>query len=541
MPSFETADLVVARGALIFLATGLLLAWVSLVRGWPKLDPAQHWTERARLTFPIVQAVVGFAVTWQWVGVITFITVVVAQPARPWFQAFIAIAICRLTHPLVVWLIERRQFGRHAPLHAHVVWRVLEAGIAASMITMSGVGRGVASGLAVVVVVASFLGLLLHGWPGRLFGARPVAKGVERVLRGSLPDGARVGAIVEVPSPWVQGFMTWRTMILTSQALVDLDEAQLKALAAHEAGHSKGWRAGSLALRLALALAPWGAFLALGMADAPLAIAIVIAIGYFVSAASSSELLRLDEDAADDAANPEHLASALERLHETNLSPAVLTTATTHRDLVERLRRLGQQPSWPIPPAPEGAGLTPAIVGLVVVSFLASYALVRPESGVAEFLRPVFNLNTPGSGPLAEPLVYRHLANGDCDSARTALTGAAPAALKRVVESCGESPPGCTPLFDTPSGELAEHVRVAREGSGVALVFDPRHALGLGFKVPGAATDDAPTSLDLRPGGPYSITDVGTAGIGWRREQEAGVVPWTSLFELSANGRCWRR
>lgn len=542
MPSFEAADLVVARGALIFLATGLLLAWVSLARGWPELDPAQHWTERARLVFPINQAVLGFAVMWQWLGVITFITAMVARPGRHWFQAFIAIAICRLTYPLVTWLVERRQLGRKSSRIGLglFVWSILEAGIAASMITMSGAARGVASVLAVAVVVASFLGLFLHGWPGRIFGARPIAAELERALRASLPAGTRVGSIVELPSPWVQGFMTWRTMVLTSQALVDLDEDQLKAIAAHEAGHSRSWRGSSLALRLTLSLARWAAFLALGIAHASLAIAIIIGIGYFFSAASTSELLRLDEDAADDFANPKHLAAALERLHEANLSPAVLTTKTTHRDLVERLRRLGQQPAWPIPRAPESAGLTAAMVGLVVLSFLASYSLVRPESDIASELRPVFQFPAPGDA-LWDPLVYRHLANGDCTSASAALTDDAPASLRRVVAACGERPAGCTPIFDTPSDELAEHVRVAREGSGVTLLFDPRHALGLGFKVPAGMNDDAPTSLDLRPGGLYSITDVGTAGIGWRREQEAGVVPWSSLFELSANGHCWRR
>lgn len=540
MPSFEAADLVVARGALIFLATGLLLAWLSLARGWPKLDPAQHWTERARLVFPISQAVLGFAVTWQWLGVITFI--LVAQPNQRWVQAFAAIGLCRLTLPLVTRLIERRQLGRQSPLWPVFTWALTEAAIAACVVALPGPWRLLGVGAAGALVLASFFGLTVRGVPGRCFGFRPLPAELERVLRAALPAPDQVRSIVVMPSAWVQGIMTWQTMVVTTRALEVLDQRQLSAVAAHEAGHRASWSGLALLLRLGIAAAPWAAFLVLAMAPALGAVVCVLALGLFVNSARSSELLRQDEDRADDHANPSDLAAALERLSEANCSPAVLTIKATHRDLVERLRRLGQVPSWPIPAPPAGFPFTLAQAVLIVASFCISYGYTRPQSDVAGVLRPVFNLPmSAASRQPIDPVIYRHLANGDCASARAAVTETAPASLKRVVEACGERPTGCMSIFELPSEDVAEHVRVANEGSGATLVFDPRHALGLGFKIPRAATGDAPAPLDLRPGSPYSLIEVTNMGIVWRGEEESGVVPWTGLLELSANGRCWRR
>lgn len=541
MAPFEAADFVVARGALIFLATGLMLAWVSLARGWPELDPAQHWTERARLVFPINQAVLGFAVLWQWLGVITFI--VVAQPNQRWVPTFAAIGICRLTYPLVMRLVERRQLGRHSPLAPVFSWAITEATVAASVVALPGAWRLLGLGAAVALVLAASLGLTASGVIGRWFGFRPLPAETERVLRTAVPAPELIHNFVVMESAWAQGLMTWRTMILTTRALELLDERQLKAVAAHEAGHRTSWRGGALVLRLTIALAPWLSFLLLATLRPVIAVALVVSLGVIVARSMSSELLRQDEDRADDHSNPGDLSDALQHVHEINLTPAVLATKTTHRNLVERLRRLGKEPEWPTPAAPNRAPWMLAQAALIVACFCIASSYAQPQSDVAAVLRPVFNLPLPvAPPPPVDPVVYRHLASGDCASARSSLSATAPAALRRVVETCGASlSTGCMPLFETLADELAEHVRVAREGSGVTLVFDPRHTLGLGFKVPRAVAGDAPTPLDLRPGGRYSLVEVTTIGIVWRGEEESGVVPWTGLIELSANGRCWRR
>lgn len=541
MPSFEAADLVVARGALIFLATGLLLAWVSLARGWPRLDPAQHWTERARLVFPINQAVLGFAVLWQWVGVITFI--IVAQPNPRWVQAFAAIGICRLTYPLVMRLVEHRQLGRMSPLRPVFTWAVTEATVAACVVALPGAWRLLGLGAAVALVLAGSLGLTARGVVGRWFGFRPLPAETERALRKAVPAPELIHNFVVMESAWGQGLMTWRTMILTSRALELLDENELKAVAAHEAGHRVSWRGPALALRLAIAFAPWLAFLLLATLLPGIALALVLSLGLFVARSTSSELLRQDEDHADDHANAVDLANALQRLQEANLTPAVLATRTTHRNLVERLRRLGREPEWPVPAAPDRAPTTLAQAALIVACFCISYSYTRPQSDVAGVLRPVFNLPMPAAPPpQAESVVYRHLANGDCTGASTALTEDAPASLRRVVASCGERWTDCRRLFETPIDELAEHVRVAREGDGLELVYDPRFTLAQGQPTPGGDTNDAPTPLELRPGSRFVSTGANELGIGWKREGSLpGVIPWNGLFELRANGRCWRR
>jgi Zn-dependent protease with chaperone function len=168
-------------------------------------------------------------------------------------------------------------------------------------------------------------------------------------------------------------------LAFSSRALEVLDDDELRAVAAHEIGHLREplavrcARATMLFALLPLAgsavvLQRWGLAGLLALVGAIYALALV-----FRRLATRMEQ-RADRAALCGADASPLYARALERLHESNLAPAVASGRPVHPHLYDRLIAAGVPPAWPRPDPPSAkrlwAGVAAAVALLVPLATL---------------------------------------------------------------------------------------------------------------------------------------------------------------------------
>lgn len=247
-----------------------------------------------------------------------------------------------------------------------------------------------AAAFALVVIAVAYgglAGLLLTG-SVRVAGSR--ARSLAR--RAAEREGVRLAAVLRLPTGTVPfanaaAFPWARTVIVTDRITEILEDDELEAVLAHEAGHlsEPPWvalaRIGTAAMVIAgVSLGPavlwsWGV-----SADLELAALAVLVVAALCALLGVRSLARRMEERADAHARAsvgaEPLARALEKLHHDALLPLVTGKRRVHPDLYDRLRACGRDPGPPPPPPATRSGL---VVGLGVAASLAACAWLAAE------------------------------------------------------------------------------------------------------------------------------------------------------------------
>lgn len=391
--------------AAIPLATGRLLAW-SFLRGLPESGEPRR---RALAPYRRAAFLVGIAqlqLAWM-AGVSALGPELVGAPGGPAALAFGAVCA------LIAFAAGGVARTAEAPTGAGVT----TAGALALRVRLSTLALGpLAVGAAAAALpVRDAAGAVAWGWVaaagalcvgGVAFGGlalatatgavRPAGDRVRRLAReAAAREGARLGAVLRLPTAGARlvnaAALPWaRAVVVTDDAAELLDDDELGAVLAHEAGHLSEPPLVLLA-RLAVPSALlFGALVGprlLGDGSDPL-----LAGGAFVATAiaalvATRRLSRRMEERADrrasEAVGGAALARALRRIHAHAQIPTVRGGRRTHPDLHDRLVSLGEDPGPRPPPPPDGGRL----FGLAIASCLVGLPLalhtvtdVPPES-----------------------------------------------------------------------------------------------------------------------------------------------------------------
>lgn len=254
------------------------------------------------------------------------------------------------------------------------------------VVQYTGEGTAVVAWRWLVVSFAACLAGAAYAGPllGRLtFAFRPADERVTRLARRAAErEGTPLWFVWRLSTRSVPfanaAAVPWARMIIVTDAARDLlDDGQLSAVLAHEAGHlSEGPRVASLRLggvALLLVTLTAGAPLT-GLLDSTTATALVLGfvaagVGLFVLL---RRLARAMEIRADERArattSAQDLASALEALHDYGDAPATTGRKRVHPDLFDRLTACGREQGERPAPPPEGGRALGLFIGAMLIA-----------------------------------------------------------------------------------------------------------------------------------------------------------------------------
>ena len=331
-------------------ALGLWLATHRL----RQLPAEAHWTERARLLWP-VRVARSTALIWVPIGA----SLLALWPALGGFVGALfgtVLVFRRLRLPASADISGFRSVAfiiiRLLPLLLPLVLMVRLAGH-----PLDGTAVSVVAGV-LVFNLAWTCGLMR--WVCGLLGIlRPARERLARlVAAASARLGVPVRRVYELGVPMVNAFAFTATgdMAFTSGALDLLDDEEAGAVIAHELGHlkepaaTKGLR---LVMLVPLAVVPlfgplcqrFGPFAGFG-----LLFGIMLFLRMMRRFQRKAET-DADKVAADDESSAGLYARTLEKLYEANLAPSVIAGVTTHPNLYDRMMDAGVPPAYPRPQA----------------------------------------------------------------------------------------------------------------------------------------------------------------------------------------------
>ena len=339
--------------------------WLGLI-AWRRAKDA-HWTERARLLFPI-RASAGWNLVLIVVNLVLASRLISREESPPWwataFAAWIGVIASswfnsRETMPHVPFREWLREVGL-AWLLYFANWFIFLAAIASVPATYHW------SAWIVAAVVASLQAWhIWHGWIwiARRFGLiRPAS---ERLCRIVAQVAAR--AHIKVKRVWTfrsssaNAFAVPHTgdVGFSDRALVLLPDDEIAAVCAHELGHLAETKWVCFGRYLAsLAWLPWIFVRPVWHAFGPGGIIGLGILTYFVLYLMGQQSRLLEAQADRTAHITENhdgaFARALSRLHEDSQIPAVFAANNySHPSLYDRLIAAGITPDYPRPEPPE--------------------------------------------------------------------------------------------------------------------------------------------------------------------------------------------
>jgi Zn-dependent protease with chaperone function len=363
--------LVLVPGGLVL---GMLSSWIG---GRTTIGPFQRsrgasWVERARAAHPVARVAGATALAPAILAGLLAVSVsgpltVTPTPllallaaAATWLGAFAVRR--RLVH-------QMRGGGRSfaGDLHGELTGLLLllpHLLLVLAMLLLVGAGP---DPLDVLWIALAALGFAVASWSAglpllRALGwARRAPARFERVVTevaGRVGVRPRAIWIVDWPCANAFAFPLSRQLLFTEQIGEVLDDAGLAAITAHELGHlSEPWTARLARVAGSFALFPVGvAPLVVGQLGAGMALGLLG--GWWVALLVLLRSLRRLEVRADAIGHrheedPGAFARALERIHETNLAPAVVGGRNrSHPELYDRMLAAGVEPSYPRPAPP---------------------------------------------------------------------------------------------------------------------------------------------------------------------------------------------
>ena len=350
--------------------------WLASAR-YRKLADDAHWTERARVLWPVRVAKVA-GIIWVPLGVTIgtlgefprsgLLTVCLAGagvlgamlgaklglrglkvPTSAWGVGFRArVSLVLLMSPSLVPVILMVAMIGH-PLDTTAV-AVAMGGLCFSLAWAMGVGRW----------MYAKLGFL-----------RPCNERVRHLAeRVSERMGVPVRNVYEIPvsSANAYAFVKTNDLAMTRGAVELLSDDEMEAVLAHEIGHLKEGSATKSKRLLALlpsclltlygpVMKDWGGGAALAL------VALIVIMTRLMRRFQRNAERAADAVAKTDEASEGTYARALEHLYQLNLAPAVIAGATTHPNLYDRMIDAGFPPDYPRPEAAKKApGFTWAII-----------------------------------------------------------------------------------------------------------------------------------------------------------------------------------
>ena len=348
-----------------------------------------HWTERARILWPVRQGTVlggafggqaivllagalwpqlsdsGWALAW-----------VVATCAGALLAGFTVHQAAFPARKLIHWLAFMLTLGalRIVPVF---LWMVVGA--------MSAMGSRLwQEAFYSVFLLQVVLSLGLWVWPLRWLGLlKPASSSLQSAVDElSQTMGIPVRRVWETAPVTANALAVplWSALIISRETISVLSAVELRSVLAHELGHlSEPWH---VSLRrilgafwlLPLAFSGWIPLAAGNVLVACVACYIWLRIALLLA---RSEERRVDAVAAQVAGGGEISARALEKLHEAALIPANFrTSGMTHPALYDRMLAVGITPDYPRPPVPARFAINSWLgMSLLVVSVLISIML----------------------------------------------------------------------------------------------------------------------------------------------------------------------
>lgn len=364
---------------------GVLAAGIAFVTNWLALMPwrrvrGQHWTEQARLYFPVkAAAATNF---WAIPGTLTTASLLFwREDSPPWFLIFFVSAIGTIagTFPMdrEVWpRISSRELIRQAMatwVLRFSIWLVFLGAVALMPEQFN---------WTVLILCSAVVALCLFwnqsGWLrcGRMLGI--FAPAPDRLQKIVDETSARMNVPVRhtwlMRSPVAQAYALPqnRSLLFSERLLEILSDEELAAVCAHELGHlnesPKEFYQRYIMYWLYL---PWLIFKPLvhwiGMPGFFLLLANTMAVPFLYRSIAHRLEKRADEIAKSNELNEGAYARALLRLHEDSLLPAVVARQHgTHPHLYDRLIAAGLTPDFPRPAAAAGTAWNGSLFSILV-------------------------------------------------------------------------------------------------------------------------------------------------------------------------------
>ena len=386
--------------SLIILCAASLSALLTFSSNWLALRPwrraaDRHWTERARLLFPVRRA----AATTLWVLPATLSLVAwLAFPEESphWSLVMLASLVGGIAGTLP---LDRAMFPRiptrELLRQCAVSWlaQFLTWGVFLASITLM---PDVFDWRAALITLAVLVLLFFWSRVGALGLYRMLglcAQAPERLL-GIVRDTAGkmnvpYGDVWLLRSPFANAFAVPASgrLLFSERLLAVLSDAEISAVCAHELAHLTEKRSEYLLRYLAwLTFLPW-IFLhpllhRFGMGGFFLLLMLLILVPKIVRGISQKLEKRADSIAHGHVAEPGVYASALARIHEDGLLPAVsVRKVGSHPDLYDRMEAAGITPDFPRPARPDNMSwhgtLFSVALGIVAMMSILKYLYER--------------------------------------------------------------------------------------------------------------------------------------------------------------------
>jgi Zn-dependent protease with chaperone function len=378
---------------LIVIGAGLLAAGLAFVTNWLALIPwrrnkDKHWSEQARLVFPVVLA--ARSNIWALPAVLTLAVLLLWPDSAPlWlFTGIVSVLGAYLgTIPMdheIFPRISLRDLLRQAVigiLLRFLIWVVFFG----AAILMPNRFNLLALGIGALVVALSVIwsrgGLIWFGKKLGLFQPAP-----ERLQKITVDTSAKMNVpfreVLLMRSPIAQAFAlpNSRQLLFTERLLALCTDAEVAAICAHELAHlteSKTARY-SRSIRL-MTFLPWIYFSPLMHNFGPIAFYglcfVTIGVPYLYRSISRKLEFRADQMAKANESDAGIYARALTRLYEDGLVPAVMAkNRATHPHLYDRILAAGVTPDFPKPVAAGSMAwngvIFAALMGMMFAAFV---------------------------------------------------------------------------------------------------------------------------------------------------------------------------
>jgi Zn-dependent protease with chaperone function len=369
-----------------------LAAAVTFVTNWLALIPwrrnrDKHWTEQARLLFPVRRA--GSASVWSVPGIIALLAVVWSRHSSFWIFTGLGAAIgavignFSLDHEIFPWIPQR------------TLWRWTVINCVTRLFTwMAFIGillwmpdrfgwRAFALGGGIIIL------WFLWTWEGAIWFWRGLGllKAAPERLTGIVTEASTrmripFREVLVLDAPLAQAYAVPNTgrLLFTERIMEVTPDDELGAICSHELAHlAEPWTARYSRYIRMLPLLPWMFLKPLSYLMGPPGTLVATGLTSVITARIFKHISRKLESRADGMAKANEsdtgaYARGLIRLYENNLIPAVHAKAT-HPSLYDRVLAAGITPDFPRPASASNMAWYGNVL-MVTVGGLFGYVLV---------------------------------------------------------------------------------------------------------------------------------------------------------------------
>lgn len=373
-------------GAAFLLAWGL--NWLALIP-WRR-SAGKHWTERARLLWPVCKSA---RFNLWFLVVIGILVILILAPEVNFFFAAVPALLGALlgVYPLSREIHPEIRFMSWLHLVASSLlllfgfWAVLFLGVVAMPGNFGPLTWAIAGGVLLLLVAFLLgLGIRVMRWLRLLKPAPEPLNALVREMSQKMGVPVRSTWVLSTHLSNAVALPMTRQLIFTDKLLSTHPDDEIKAICAHELGHLNEPRKVVFVRALvALALFPLVFIYPMnsltGVDNGFLLILIPVLILLLVGMRVSRRMEKRADKIAIESEHikPEVYARALERIYQTNQTPAVMPRRSNkiHPDLYDRMLAAGVTPDFPKPAPAKGLSWLSYLVlaGFFVLPALAVF------------------------------------------------------------------------------------------------------------------------------------------------------------------------